>query len=81
MFDVTDRLIRCFKAVFPNVPTGQIPAASADNVPEWDSLAAVTLIALLEQEFGIQVDFLALPELTSFEAFRNYLGTQHHFLS
>ena len=73
MVELTERLVRCFAAVFPNVPAERIPEASVDNVPEWDSLASVTLIALLDQEFGVQIDFLDLPELTSFSAVQNYL--------
>jgi acyl carrier protein len=73
MSENAERLIRCFTAVFPNVPTEQITKASIDNVPEWDSLASVTLMALLEQEFEVKVDFLDLPELTSFETVQNYL--------
>ena len=73
MVELTKRLVRCFAAVFPNVPAERIPEASVDNVPEWDSLASVTLIALLDQEFGVQIDFLDLPELTSFSAVQNYL--------
>ena len=45
MVKQTDRLVRCFAAVFPNVPAELIPLASVDNVPEWDSLASVTLVA------------------------------------
>jgi acyl carrier protein len=74
MAEQTVLLIRCFAAVFPNVPAERIPEASVDNVPEWDSLASVTLVALLEQEFGVQINLLDLPELTSFSAIQNYLS-------
>jgi acyl carrier protein len=75
MVEQNDRLVRCFAAVFPNVRAEQIPDASVDNVHEWDSLASVTLVALLEEEFGAQIDLLDLPELTSFKAVQNYLNT------
>ncbi len=75
MVEQTDRLVRCFAAVFPNVPAERIPVASVDNVPDWDSLASVILAAVLEQEFGVQIDLLDLPELTSFNAVQKYLGT------
>ena len=75
MAEQTDRLVRCFAAVFPNVSAERIPETSIDNVPDWDSLASVTLVALLEQEFGVQIDLFDLPELTSFSAVQNYLGT------
>jgi hypothetical protein len=33
----------------------------------------VTLVAVIEQEFDVQIDLMELPELTSYEAMRNYL--------
>ena len=75
MVEQNDRLVRCFAAVFPNVRAEQIPDVSVDNVHEWDSLASVTLVALLEEEFGAQIDLFDLPELTSFKAVQNYLST------
>jgi acyl carrier protein len=47
-----------------------------ESVPAWDSLAAVTLIAVLEQEFDTQIDLMELPELTSYQAVRDYLQRQ-----
>jgi acyl carrier protein len=68
-----ERLLRCFSSVFPDLSEQQIRTASIHSVPAWDSLAAVTLIALLQEEFGLQVDLADYPELTSFEAVRAYL--------
>ena len=51
-------------------------AASVESVPTWDSLAAVTLIAVLEQEFDTQIDLMELPELTSYQAVRDYLASR-----
>ena len=76
MPELDDRLTRCFASVFPAVPPDQIPAASVESVPAWDSLAAVTLIAILEQEFAIQIDLMEMPELTSYHAVRDYLQKQ-----
>jgi acyl carrier protein len=71
--DLSTRLARCFASVFPDVGVAEIPSASVDTVAEWDSLAAVTLMAVVEQEFGVRIDELDLPELGSFTAFRDYL--------
>ena len=76
MPELDDRLTRCFASVFPAVPPDQIQAASVESVPAWDSLAAVTLIAVLEQEFDTQIDLMELPELTSYQAVREYLQRQ-----
>lgn len=76
MPELDDRLTRCFASVFPSVPPDQIHGASVESVPTWDSLAAVTLIAVLEQEFNTQIDLMELPELTSYQAVRDYLQKQ-----
>jgi acyl carrier protein len=76
MPELDERLTRCFVSVFPAVSPDQIQAASVESVPAWDSLAAVTLMAVLEQEFDIQIDLMELPELTSYQAVRDYLQRQ-----
>jgi acyl carrier protein len=74
MPDPNERLVRCFASVFPTLAPDQIVLASVESVPEWDSLASVTLIAVLEQEFGMQIDIADLPELNSFAAVQKYLS-------
>ena len=76
MAEIDDRLTRCFASVFPSLPVDQLRNASVETVPDWDSLAAVTLVAVIEQEFDIQIDLMELPELTSYTAVRNYLLKQ-----
>jgi acyl carrier protein len=76
MPELDDRLTRCFQSVFPALGPNQIRAANVETVPAWDSLAAVTLIAVLEQEFDTQIDLMELPELTSYDAVRDYLQRQ-----
>jgi acyl carrier protein len=71
-----DTLIRCFLAVFPALPAAQIPKASTASVSGWDSVAAVTLLALIEEEFNIQLSPLDLEKLTSFELILNYIQTR-----
>ena len=70
------RLTKCFAAVFPDVPADEIPAATPARVPAWDSIAHVTLLAVVEEEFGITVDAADLEHLTSFEAFLDYLAVR-----
>ena len=81
MAEVQERLIRCFSVVFPQLTGDQIRSASVANVREWDSLAAVTLVAVLQEEFGIEIDFGDLPELQSFEAVLRYLDTRSNLVS
>jgi acyl carrier protein len=51
-----------------------------DSVPAWDSLAAVTLVAVLQEEFGLQINLMDLPELVSFVAVQNYVR-KHNVVS
>jgi acyl carrier protein len=74
MTDAAQRLVDCFAAVFPNLPADQLPAATAETVAEWDSVAQVTLIAAVEEEFGISIDPNAYGSLVSFQAFRDVLA-------
>lgn len=71
-----DRLVRCFASVFPTLTPDEVRTASTESVASWDSLGAVTLAAVVEQEFGMEINLLDLPELTSFEGFRTYLDRQ-----
>ena len=73
MSELESRLIRCFSSVFPALAPEEIGAASAQSLAAWDSLAAVTLVAVVQQEFSVQIDLLDLPELDSFAAFQTYL--------
>jgi len=67
------RLIRCFSAVFPSLSGEEIEAASLETVSGWDSLATVRLVAVLEEEFGLQIDLGEWQELSSFASIRHYL--------
>jgi len=73
MSDENGRLLRCFAAVFPTLTLEEIPGTSVESVGVWDSLAAVTLAAVIQDEFNVEIDPSDLPELTSFEAFQIYL--------
>ena len=71
MDQVTDRLRDCFKEVFPDLADEQIEAAVREDMSEWDSLATLTLLAVVEEEFGLQLDEDAIAKLTSFSAVRD----------
>ncbi len=71
--ELESRLLRCFSSVFPALTDEEIRTTSVDDQGVWDSLATVTLAAVVEQEFDLQIDSRRMPELTSFAAFLNYL--------
>ena len=64
---VKARLRDCFTAVFPSVPPGEVEQASTNTVPDWDSLATVKLVAVIEEEFGVAIALEDLEQLNSFE--------------
>jgi acyl carrier protein len=66
-------LVRCFSSVLPALTIEEIRTASSDVPGIWDSLATVTLIAVVEEEFGIQIDQERVLELHSFAAWLNYI--------
>ena len=66
----------CFKKVFPNLSRADILSASQDSISSWDSIAHVTLISLIGEEFGVDLDFEDFDEATSFEAFRDLLDAR-----
>jgi len=73
MSDQRNRLVRCFAAVFPTLTSEEILVTSVGSVGVWDSLATVRLVAVIEEEFKVQIDLSGLSKLDSFEAFENYL--------
>lgn len=70
------RLKQCFQTVFPSIPESAIAGASQATVEEWDSVATITLANVIEEEFGVQLDYDLLPELDTFENFQSYLRTE-----
>ncbi len=66
MNDVAKRVAQCFQSVFPALPVEQIAGASTASTSIWDSVAQVTLLSVLSEEF--QVDF----EVEDFERLGSY---------
>lgn len=73
MDDIRQKLINCFQVVFPDMPADEIPAASTATVASWDSVAAITMMNVLEDEFRLEMDLDDLADLDSFEKIHAYL--------
>lgn len=65
---ISARLVNCFAQVFPALDRSAIPSATQDTVGAWDSIAQVTLVSLIGEEFGFEIDFEEFEEATSFGA-------------
>jgi len=73
MSEQENRLLSCFASVFPGLSMEEIPGIRAQSQGIWDSLSTVTLAAVIQEEFNVEIDPEILPQLDSFEAFRTYL--------
>lgn len=75
MDNIASRLESCFEAVFPALTREQIRNARQPQIEDWDSLAAVKLATLIEEEFEIELDFEAAVQHESFQSLAAYLAS------
>jgi acyl carrier protein len=69
-----DHLMRCFASAFPSATRDEIRAAKTfDAIPGWDSLRMVNLLAVLDDEFGVQIDLAEVLDLQPFDAVKRLL--------
>ena len=73
MDEIRQRLTKCFQVVFLDLPQEAIPGASTDTLAAWDSVSAITLMNVVEDEFGVKLDLDDLAGLDSFEKFYSHL--------
>ena len=71
--DLSGRLASCFAIAFPDLTPREIPSAAMGSVASWDSLAVVTLISLIEEEFNLSIPPDDVVDLVSFELILEYL--------
>jgi len=76
MDNIEARLIRSFAVIFPELEEAHIREASMDNVASWDSVATVTLINVVEEEFGIRIPLEEVEHISSFPQFLSYLQSR-----
>ena len=70
---IEERLQRCFAAVFPGPTIGQVPDVRTRSLAGLDSMTIETLIAVISEEFGEEMDLDDLDELESFQGILTYL--------
>jgi len=73
MAELESRLENCFTAVFPDLDRKEIPSVAMGSLASWDSLAGITLISVIEEEFGISISPDDVADLISFELILDYL--------
>ena len=67
MPELDQRLASCFATVFPDLSENEIPRASYTSVANWDSLATVTLVSVIEEEFKVSIHPEDFELMISFE--------------
>jgi acyl carrier protein len=73
MNDIKDRVARCFSNVFPDIRQEEIPRASTASLAAWDSVAQVTLLSSVAEEFGLDFEVEDFEELVSYPLIVDYL--------
>lgn len=73
MTTVTERVDRCFLNVFPQARKEELAAASTSSLAGWDSVAHVTLLSSLSEEFGFDFEIEDFEELVSRQRIIEYL--------
>jgi acyl carrier protein len=75
---VTTHLQKCFSAVFPDASPEQIAAAAIGTLEGWDSMATVTLVTVIGEEFGTELDLDDIEQFQSFQSLATYLRGRHN---
>ena len=73
MTQLDERLLQCFAAVFSGLSEEEIRATSSDYSGNWDSLTTVTLVAVIQEEFKVEINLSDIDEPKSYATFQNYL--------
>lgn len=61
------QLLECFRAVFPFLTDDEIKRADKADIDEWDSLASLSLITVIEEEFDVRLSEDAIIQLDTFD--------------
>jgi acyl carrier protein len=73
MAELESRLANCFATAFPELDRQEIPEVAMGSLASWDSLAGITLLSLIEEEFSLSISPDDAADLVSFELILDYL--------
>lgn len=74
--DLRSRVDRCFSNVFPGLPAEELARASTASLGTWDSVAQVTLLSSIGEEFGLDFELQDFEELVSYPLIVDYLESK-----
>ena len=73
MSDIQTRVSQCFANVFPGIAPADLPSASAETLARWDSVAHVTLLSAIGEEFSLDISPDDFDELISYKLILYYV--------
>ena len=76
MTTIPSRVSQCFLNVFPDIAAADLPRASQADLPQWDSVAHVTLLSAICEEFQIELDDDSFESLTSYSLIVDFVESQ-----
>lgn len=76
MTTTASRVAQCFLNVFPDLAAADLQRASQASLPQWDSVAHVTLLSALAEEFQIELTDDSFESLTSYLLILDFMETQ-----
>lgn len=76
MTELGKRLTSCFLSVLPNLTAEEISKINVTALSDLDSWASATLVAVIDEDFGVQLSLDHLWELGTFQAIQQYLAQQ-----
>ncbi|MSP01982.1 MAG: acyl carrier protein [Acetobacteraceae bacterium] len=62
---IFSQLTELFRDVFVDSALVLTPDATADDIPGWDSMTHITLVAAAEYRFGLKFRIVEIEELTN----------------
>jgi len=63
---IDERLSNCFANVFPGLSPDQLRSAGAGTLDAWDSVAHITLLTAIAEEFGMELEPEDYEKLNSY---------------
>jgi acyl carrier protein len=76
MDEIKARLTKCFSLAFPQMSPEEFQNASDEMVRKWDSIALLTLLVLISEEFGVTIGLEEFERGASFQSLADRIEEQ-----
>jgi len=73
MNDIEKRVTHCFRNMFPALAPDEIAKAGTSSLPAWDSIAHISLLSSVAEEFGVAFEIEDFEELVSYRLIVDWL--------